>query len=73
MNDAAKRIVTFDLMSEDPDWYFVLTEALKDFAARERADAERDDAYTSFSIRLAETAEDALYRIEAALSGRDVP
>ena len=28
-----QRLVTFDLMSEDPDYYFVLTEALKDFAS----------------------------------------
>jgi hypothetical protein len=32
-----RRAVTFDLMPNDPDYYFVLTEALGDFAARERA------------------------------------
>lgn len=69
-----KRIVTFDLMSDDPNYYFVLTEALGDFAARERADAEHgDEAFAAARIRWAETAEDALYRINAALSGRDVP
>ena len=34
------RLVTFDVMSEDPDWYFVLTTALGDFAASARAEAK---------------------------------
>ena len=73
MNDAAERIVTFDLMTDDPDYYFVLTEALRDFAARERAEARHDDDTAAARIHWAETAEAALDRIEAALSGRDVP
>ena len=64
---AEPRIVSFDLMSDDPDWYFVLTTALKDFAACERAEAEHDDKEAA-RIRWAETAEDAIYRIEAALA-----
>lgn len=63
------RIVTFDLMSDDPDWYFVLTTALTDFAARERDEARDDPEQAAGRIKWAETAEDALYRIEAALAG----
>jgi len=64
------RIVSFDLMPKEPDFYFVLTEALKDFAARQRAEAEHSEAYGNgrARIRWAETAEDMLNRIEEALS-----
>jgi hypothetical protein len=61
------RIVTFDLMSEDPDYYFVLTTALGDFAAQARAEA-KDGINPESNTRWAETAEDALYRVEAALA-----
>ena len=68
MNDKPdSRIVTFDLMSQDPDYYFVLTEALREFAARQRAEAE-DEADPGSRIRWAETAESAVERIEEALS-----
>jgi hypothetical protein len=67
------RPVTFDLMSDDPDYYFVLTEALRDFAARERAEAEDYPDNAAARIRWAETAEDALWRIEMALSGNPRP
>ena len=63
----APRIVSFDLMPQDPDYYFVLTEALGDFAARHRGEAE-DEADPRMSIRLAETAEKALDLIEEAMS-----
>lgn len=62
------RVVTFDLMSDDPDWYFVLTTALTDFAARERGEARDNPDNGAGRIKWAETAEDALYRIEAALA-----
>ena len=61
------RIVSFDLMPNDPDYHFVLTEALQEFAARQRAEAE-DEADPGSRIRWAETAESALERIEEALS-----
>lgn len=65
---APRRVVWFDLMPDDPDYYFVLTEALGDFAARERGQAcDGDNAEAR--IRWAQTAEAALKRIEAALSG----
>jgi len=61
----APRIVSFDLMPQDPDYYFVLTEALREFAVRQRADADDcDDAH----IKWATAAESALSRIEAAMS-----
>jgi hypothetical protein len=65
-----QRIVSFDLMPTEPDFYFVLTEALKDFAARQRAEAEYSEAYGNgrARIRWAETAEAALDRIEEALN-----
>jgi hypothetical protein len=64
-----QRIVAFDLMSRDPDYYFVLTEALQEFAARERSEAEDLDEHDAAQrIRWAETAETALDRIEEALS-----
>jgi hypothetical protein len=61
------RIVSFDLMPQEPDYYFVLTEALREFAARQRAEAEDADNAES-RIRWAETAEDALDQIEDALT-----
>lgn len=61
------RIVSFDLMPKEPDYYFVLTEALRDFAARQRSEAEDGDNAEA-RIRWAETAEAALDRIEEALS-----
>jgi hypothetical protein len=63
----APRLVTFDVMSDDPDWYFVLTTALGDFAASARAEA-KDGLNPAANIRWAETAEDAIYRIETALA-----
>jgi hypothetical protein len=63
------RIVAFDLMSQDPDYYFVLTEALQEFAARQRSEAgDLDEHDAAQRIRWAETAESALERIEKALS-----
>lgn len=64
---ADQRIVSFDLMPKEPDYYFVLTEALREFAARQRAEAEDADNAES-RIRWAETAEDALDQIEDALT-----
>ncbi len=61
------RIVSFDLMPQEPDYYFVLTEALGDFAARTRAEVE-DGSAPGSHIKWAETAEAALDRIEEALS-----
>jgi hypothetical protein len=64
--DSARCVVTFDL-TDDRDTDFVLTEALREFAARQRADAE-DEEPGSLSaqdrIRWAESAEAALGRIE---------
>jgi hypothetical protein len=62
-----QRLVTFDLMSEDPDYYFVLTTALGDFAAQARAEA-KDGTNPESNTRWAEVAEDALWRIETALA-----
>ena len=63
------RIVSFDLMPGEPDYYFVLTEALRDFAARERSHAEDLQGIAAQArIRLAETAEAALDRIEEAMN-----
>jgi hypothetical protein len=67
-----QRLVTFDLMSDDPDFYFVLTTALGDFAAQARAEA-KEGTNPESNIRWAETAEDALWRIEMALSGNPRP
>ncbi len=64
---AEPRIVTFDLMIDDPDYYFVLTTALGDFAAQARAEA-KDGTNPESNTRWAETAEDAIYRIETALA-----
>lgn len=63
----APRLVTFDVMSDDPDWYFVLTTALGDFAACARAEA-KDGLNAAANTRWAEVAEDAIYRIETALA-----
>ena len=64
------RIVSFDLMPREPDYYFVLTEALRDFASRQRAEAadieDADDFGTR--LRLAETAEAALDQLEEAMN-----
>lgn len=63
------RIVSFDLMPKEPDYYFVLTEALRDFASRQRSEsADYEGADAEARIRWAETAEDALDQIEEALS-----
>lgn len=63
------RIVSFDLMPGEPDYYFVLTEALRDFAARQRSEAgDYEGVDADARIRWAETAEDALDQIEEALS-----
>jgi DNA-binding GntR family transcriptional regulator len=51
----AKHTVTFDLDSDDTR--FVLMEALREFAARERWRAEHDDASGESQIQLAEQAE----------------
>lgn len=67
-----QRLVTFDLMSDDPDYYFVLTTALGDFAAQARAEA-KEGTNPESNTRWAETAEDALWRIEMALSGNPRP
>ena len=70
-DERAPRIVSFDLMPDEPDYYFVLTEALGEFAARHRGEAE-DKADPRMSTRLAETAEKALDLIEEAMSrGRE--
>jgi hypothetical protein len=69
-HDPGSRIVSFDLMPKDPDWYFVLTEALREFAARQRAEASDTEDADDFGDRLrrAETAEAALDRIEGAMN-----
>jgi hypothetical protein len=64
------RIVSFDLMLSEPDYYFVLTQALGDFAARTRGEVEDGGAPESH-IRWAETAEAMLDRIEKALNGKE--
>ena len=62
------RTVTFDLMADD-DTYFVLTAALRDFASRQRWEAEDDATGNAQSrIRWAECAEDTLDRIEQAMN-----
>jgi hypothetical protein len=66
--DSARHTVTFDLMA-DKDTDFVLTEALREFAARQRSEAEDDDPGSPIArdrVRWAECAEAALDRIEAA-------
>jgi hypothetical protein len=59
----ARSAVTFDL--SDGDTYFVLTEALLDFAARERANAADSDP--QFRTRLAALSDGAVDRIDALL------
>lgn len=62
------RTVTFDLMADD-DTYFVLTAALRDFASRQRWEAEDDATGNAQSrIRWAECAENTLDRIEQAMN-----
>jgi hypothetical protein len=62
------RTVAFDLMADD-DTYFVLTEALREFASRQRWEAEDDPATTAkHRIRWAECAENSLGLIEKARS-----
>lgn len=68
-DETNQRIVSFDLMPKEPDYYFVLTEALKEFAARQRAEAaDLDEADAASRIRWADTADEALEQIEEALS-----
>ena len=62
------RVVTFDLMSDDPDYYFILTTALGDFAAQARAEAKDGGPNAAANTRWAEAAEDMLSRIETALA-----
>ena len=62
------RTVTFDLMAADDDVYFVLTEALGEWAARQRHEADSDGGNPS-RIRWAERAEAAAEAVEAALDG----
>ena len=62
------RTVAFDLMADD-DTYFVLTEALREFASRQRWEAEDDPTTTAEDrIRWAECPENALGLIEKAMS-----
>jgi hypothetical protein len=62
------RLVTFDLMADD-DTHFVLTEALREFASRQRWEAEDDPTGDAESrTRWAECADTALDRIEQALA-----
>jgi hypothetical protein len=60
---APKHVVTLDFADEDT--YFVLTEALADFAAHQRKQANNDSGPAK-RIRWAEAAEAALGRIETA-------
>jgi hypothetical protein len=61
------RIISFDLMPQEPDYYFVLTQALGDFAARTRGEV-KDGSAPESHLRWAETAEEMLGQIEEALS-----
>jgi hypothetical protein len=66
--DSARHTVTFDLMVGD-NTDFVLTEALREFAARQRSEAADEDPGSAIArdrIRWAECAEAALDQIEAA-------
>jgi hypothetical protein len=66
--DREARPVTFDLMAAD-DTYFVLTEALREFASRQRWEAEDDPTGNAESrVRWANSAEGLLDRIEHAMS-----
>jgi DNA-binding GntR family transcriptional regulator len=60
--------VTFD--AGDQDVYFVLTEALADFARRERYAAQVGSGDTEVRARWAQTAEAALQDIETSATGR---
>jgi hypothetical protein len=68
--ESGPRIVSFDLMPHDPDYYFVLTEALREFAARQYAEAgeAEDNRDWNSSIAWAQTAEAMLDKIEKAVS-----
>ncbi|MGH3226319.1 MAG: GntR family transcriptional regulator [Streptosporangiaceae bacterium] len=59
--------VTFDVGNEDI--YFVLTEALADFARRERYAAQAGSGDAELRARWAQTAEAALQDIETSASG----
>jgi DNA-binding GntR family transcriptional regulator len=62
----AKHTITFDLLADD-DTYYVLTEALREFAARQRFQAKDDPPGAAASrVRRAECAEAALAHIEMA-------
>jgi hypothetical protein len=61
------RTVAFDLMADD-DTYFVLTEALREFASRQRWEAEDDLTTAGDRTRWAGCAENALSLIEKAMS-----
>ncbi len=63
---APRHTVTFDL--DDEHSYFVLTQALRDFADQQRSQAEDEDDHQR--RQRAEAAEAALERIEIGLSGR---
>lgn len=63
-----RETVTFDL-TDDEDTYFVLTEALADYARLQRA-AANDGGYTETRMRWAEAAEAALSQITAARVAR---
>ena len=64
----AARPVTFDVMAAD-DTYFVLTEALREFASRQRWEAEDEPRGNAESrVRWAERTEVLLDRIEQAMN-----
>lgn len=66
--DNRPRPVTFDLMAAD-DTYFVLTEALREFASRQQWEAEDEPTGNAESrVRWAECTEGLLDRIEQAMS-----
>jgi DNA-binding GntR family transcriptional regulator len=60
--------VTFDV--GDKDTYFVLTEALADFARRERSGAEAGAGNAESRARWAQTAKSALQLIETSAAGQ---
>jgi len=59
----AKHSVTFDLLAND-DADFVLTDALRDFSARQRAEAEDDPDVAPSRIKWADCADRLLAQIE---------
>jgi len=61
---APQHTITFDLADEG-HVFFVLTEALREFADRQRSEAA-DDPHPDVRLRWAETAEEAIERLEAA-------